>query len=50
MIERIEWHCERLIAIRRAIRDIDTGPELVADDFGIGRNAILEMGQPQRAD
>lgn len=44
MVERIEWRLRSLIEVRQAIREIDTGPEFVADDLGIGRNATLEMG------
>jgi hypothetical protein len=45
MVERIEWRRKRLVAVKQAIHEIDTGPELVADDLGIGRNATLELGQ-----
>lgn len=45
MIERIEWRLKRLVGVKQAIYEIDAGPECVADDLGIGRNATLEMGQ-----
>ncbi|HUV32923.1 MAG TPA: hypothetical protein VMW31_05065 [Devosiaceae bacterium] len=45
MFERIAWGIRQLVDVRQAIREMDVGADFVADDLGIRRNGIFQMGQ-----
>jgi len=45
MFERIAWRLRRLVDVKQAIREMDLGADFVADDLGIRRNGIFQMGQ-----
>lgn len=45
MFDRIAWRLRRLIDVKQAIREMDVGADFVADDLGVRRNSIFQMGQ-----